>query len=355
MDQTMNKSLTPSNSAIACLASACLAGLVACNTSPAPSPSSAGSTASPPAAASSKASPSGEVVARYGDHVLTADELSAELGRLPERSRRLMSAEGRKRYVENLALNDLLYDEGARQGYASDPEIERQVSDLRKRLVVQRVVRGLQAAPVVSDEEVQKYYDDNREVYSTTTIRVRHILVKDEAQARDLLAKIKHDPSQFAELAKANSTDTGSASKGGDLGFFGHGRMVPDFERAAFALKNPGDLSDVVKTPYGFHIIKLEERKAGTEKPFELVKEQIRATLRSQAQQSRTQSFYDDLKKRANVSIDDAVLEKVAAKLASSEPSASSAAPGSAPAGSNGGAAAGPAGGAVPHIPGPPH
>src|SRR5262249_46600569 len=130
----------------------------------------------------------------------------------------------------------------------------------------------------------------------------------------------------FAELAKANSTDTASASKGGDLGFFGHGRMVPDFERAAFALKNPGDVSDVVKTPYGYHIIMLEERKEGTPKPFDQVKEQIRASLRSQALQNRTQTFYDDLKKRANMTIDDAALERVAAKMASAPLPGSSAA-----------------------------
>jgi len=274
--------------------------------------------AASPAPAAAGRSPSGEIVARYGSHVLTAEEVTTELERLPDRSRRMMSADGRKRFVENYILSDLLYDEGSRQGFANDPEIDRQVNDLRKRLVVQRVVRNLQNVPAISDEEVKKYYDANQAIYSTTTIKVRHILVKDEAQAHDLLAKIKQNPAQFGDLAKQYSTDTASASKGGDLGFFGHGRMVPDFERAAFALKKPGDVSDVVKTPYGYHIIILDERKEGVAKPFDQVKEQIRATLRSQALQTRTQSFYDDLKKQANVTIDDATLEKVAAAIPSS-------------------------------------
>lgn len=282
----------------------------------------------PTAPAVPAAAASGEVVARYGSRVLTADQLASELSRLPERSRRLMSADGRKRFVENYVLNDLLFDEGTRQGMANDAEIERQVTDLRKRLIVQRLVRNLQNISPVTDEEVKKYYEANKEMYSTTTIKARHILVKDEAKAKELLGKVKADPSQFADLAKANSTDTGSASKGGDLGFFGHGRMVPDFERAAFTLKNPGDLSDVVKTPYGYHIIQLEERKPGAEKPFDQVKEQIRATLRNQALQAKTQSFYDELKQKGNVSIDDAAVEKVAAKVAPPEAS-----PGAEPAG----------------------
>jgi peptidyl-prolyl cis-trans isomerase C len=323
--------------------------LLACN-NPSPGPGESRDTraAASPAPAAPGRSPSGEIVARYGSHVLTAEEVTVELERLPDRSRRMMSADGRKRFVENYILSDLLYDEGGRQGFANDPEIDRQVNDLRKRLVVQRVVRNLQNIPAVTDEEVQKYYEANKSLYSTTTIKARHILVKDEAQARDLLAKIKQNPSQFADLAKQYSTDTASASKGGDLGFFGHGRMVPDFERAAFALKNPGDVSDVVKTPYGYHIIMLDERKEGVAKPFDQVKEQIRATLRSQALQTRTQSFYDDLKKQANVTIDDATLEKVAA-LIPSAPAAGIALPGIAAPGASlpAGAGAAPATGSV--------
>lgn len=257
----------------------------------------------------------GEVIATYGDDSLTSDELLIELQRLPQRSRAMMDADARKRFVENYVLNDLLYEEGKAQGLADDPDIDRQVNDLRRRLVVQRVVRKLQDVPPVTDEQVQAYYEANGDRYSTTTIRARHILVKEEAKARELHAEVKENPDKFADVAKTNSVDTASARKGGDLGFFGHGRMVPEFEAAAFALETPGQISEIVQTPYGYHIIQLEERREGTQKPLEQVKEQIRATLRNEALQTRTKEFYEELKQRANLQIDEAKLEEVAQSL----------------------------------------
>lgn len=275
-----------------------------------------------PAPAPAVVAETGEVVATYGDGKLTSEELVVELQRLPQRSRATMDADGRKRFVENYVLNDLLYAEGLRQGLGSDPDIDRQVNDLRRRLVVQRVVRKLQDMPPVSDEQVKAYYDANADRYSTTTIKARHILVKDEAKANELQAQVKQNPEQFGDLAKANSVDTASARKGGDLGFFGRGRMVPEFETAAFALKSPGEISEIVKTPYGYHIIQLEERRDGEQKPFDQVKEQIRATLRNESMQAKTKEFYDQLKSGADVRIDEVVLERVAKSIPEPSPGA---------------------------------
>jgi peptidyl-prolyl cis-trans isomerase C len=191
------------------------------------------------------------VVARYGSQVLTETELVTELERLPARSRSVMNDEGRHRFVENYVLNELLFTEGTARGYAEDPEIQRQIDDLRKRLVVQKVVRELQDVPAPTDADVQAQYDQHPERYSTTTIRVRHILLKDEAEAKEVRAKAVAKPDSFADLAKEHSVDKASARKGGDLGFFGHGRMVPEFEEVAFAMKKPGEISEVVTRSTG--------------------------------------------------------------------------------------------------------
>lgn len=290
---------------------------------PAPAAQSAAEPASAAApAAAPAAEGSGEVVARYGDQTLTADELVVELQRLPQRSRSTMDADARKRFVENYVLNDLLYAEGLREGLGNDPDIERQVNDLRRRLVVQRVVRKLQDMPPVTDEQAKEYYDANPDRYSTTTIKARHILVKDEEKAKELHQQVTQNPDQFADLAKANSADTASARKGGDLGFFGRGRMVPEFEAAAFALETPGQISEIVKTPYGYHIIQLEERRDGEQKPFDQVKEQIRATLRNEAMQAKTKEYYDGLKAKSNLTIDEEALERVAKSVPEPSPGA---------------------------------
>ena len=103
--------------------------------------------------------------------------------------------------------------------------------------------------------------------------------------------------------------------------------MVPEFEVAAFALKSPGEISEVVKTPYGYHIIQLEERRDGDQRPFDQVKEQIRATLRNEAMQDKTKAYYDQLKQAANLQIDDAAVERVAASIPEPSPGAAAAPP----------------------------
>jgi len=253
----------------------------------------------------------GEVVARYQGRELTSTELLKELERLPAPSRvYLTQPERRKQFVDNLIMNDLLYREGQRAGLEKDPEIERQVEDLRKRLVVQRVMRKYQEAPTITDEDVRVYYEANPNLYSTTQVAASHILVKEEESAKQIRAELAQHPDRFAALATEKSTDTGSAKKGGDLGLFGQGRMVPEFDQVAFSLK-PGEISEPVKTRYGYHIILVTERKEGERKPLEQVKEQIRTTLRNQRLQGQVDGHFAELKKGADVKIDEEALSRV--------------------------------------------
>jgi peptidyl-prolyl cis-trans isomerase C len=260
------------------------------------------------------------VVARYGSQVLTETALVTELERLPSRSRSVMNDEGRHRFVENYVLNEILFTEGTARGYAEDPEIQRQIDDLRKRLVVQKVVRELQDIPRA-----------NRRGRPGSVRPAPRALLDDDhsgsphpAEGRRRgqggRAKAVAKPDSFADLAKEHSLDKASARKGGDLGFFGHGRMVPEFEEVAFAMKKPGEISEVVHTQYGFHIIQLQERREGEPKPFDQVKEQIRAVMRNKTLRDRTDEYYDELKKKANVQIDDAAAERAAQKVPEPSP-----------------------------------
>jgi peptidyl-prolyl cis-trans isomerase C len=253
----------------------------------------------------------GEVLATYGGKRLTTGRVTKEMERLPAPSRTYLQTPDRKRqFVENMVLNDLLFAEGQKLGYDKSEDIDRQVNDLRRRLVVQKVVREFQKAPEISDEQAKAYYDANPNLYSTTQIRASHILVKDENTAKEILEQVKADPSKFADIAKEKSIDKTSGAKGGDLGMFGQGRMVPEFERAAFALK-PNEISDVVKTQYGYHIIMVTDRKEGERRPFEQVKDQIKSMLRNKAIQEQQEKRYADLKQQANLKIDDMVLDKL--------------------------------------------
>jgi peptidyl-prolyl cis-trans isomerase D len=163
--------------------------------------------------------------------------------------------------------------------------------------------QALRARVTVTPQEIQDYYRDNEQQYSTPgQIKASHILLKTgegkkeedvRKRAEALLAKAKSG-ADFAELAKANSEDDSNKDKGGDLGFFGKGSMVPEFEQAAFALE-PGQTSDVVKTSYGFHIIKLTEKQAESKKAIDEVRTQIEDQLKWQRAQAQAQQLADKI------------------------------------------------------------
>jgi foldase protein PrsA len=133
--------------------------------------------------------------------------------------------------------------------------------------------------PAVTDEEVEAYYAANPAQFKIDEVTAKHILVEDQDLAEELLAQLKAG-ADFGELAKENSID-GSAVQGGDLGTFGRNAMVAEFETAAFALE-PGELSDVVETEFGYHIILVTEKNQGTES-FEEAQAAIKSTLENQA------------------------------------------------------------------------
>ena len=149
----------------------------------------------------------------------------------------------------------------------------------------------------VPDADIQAFYEQNKAQYTTEgRVRASHILLKTEgkeeaavrARAEDLLKQARGG-ADFAALAKANSEDEGSAVNGGDLNYFGRGQMVPEFEQAAFTLK-PGEISDLVKTSFGFHIIKVIESQPEVTRPLDDVRAEIVDQLKwQQAQQQAEQ------------------------------------------------------------------
>ena len=146
----------------------------------------------------------------------------------------------------------------------------------------------------VPEDDLRKYYAENLSRYTATEERrVRHILInaakdaapdvkqKAKARAEALLAEVRKTPASFAEVAKKNSEDPGSAANGGDLDFFGRGAMVKPFEDAAFAMK-PGETSNLIETDFGYHVLRLEAVRGGDKKPFDAVRATIEDEVRQQ-------------------------------------------------------------------------
>ncbi|RKD33897.1 peptidylprolyl isomerase [Thermohalobacter berrensis] len=147
----------------------------------------------------------------------------------------------------------------------------------------------------ITEEEAREYYDNNTELYRDLRVRARHILVDTEDEAKEILNQLKNG-ADFAELAKEKSTGPSSVN-GGDLGYFTKGQYLPEFEKAAFALE-PGEISDIVKTQYGYHIIKVEDKIDKTYS-FDEVKESVIEDIKEQKYQEKL----NELRENAEVKV----------------------------------------------------
>jgi foldase protein PrsA len=165
----------------------------------------------------------------------------------------------------------------------------------------------------VTDKELKDYYNNIK-----PQIKARHILVKDEKTANDIEAKLKAGQ-KFEDLAKKYSTDTGSAQKGGDLGWFGTGTMDPNFEKAAYALK-VNEISKPVKTQFGYHIIQLTDKKK--KESFDKMKTQIVQEVKtSKVDQTKIAKTMKSEIKNSNVKIEDKDLKGALDSVLNADPS----------------------------------
>ena len=190
--------------------------------------------------------------------------------------------------------------------YFASQQADFRIPEKRKAKYVLVDIDAIRAKATVTPADLTKAYNDNIQQYtSPEQVRASHILLKTEgkdeaavkAKAEEILKEAKAG-ADFAELAKKNSEDDSNAQNGGDLDYFGRGRMVPEFDTAAFTME-PGQISDLVKTQFGFHIIKLTDKKPGAVRPLEEVKQQ----LTDQIQSDKAQAEATDLATRLEAQI----------------------------------------------------
>ncbi|WP_251554992.1 peptidylprolyl isomerase [Neobacillus muris] len=165
--------------------------------------------------------------------------------------------------------------------------------DLKDYLTIKKL---LEPQIKITDEEMKTYFEENKDSFAEPEqVKASHILVADEATAKEVKQKLD-EGADFAELAKQYSTDEGTKENGGELGYFGKGDMVAEFEDAAFSLE-VNKISDPVKTDYGYHIIKVEDKKEAKEANFEDNKATIKDTLLDQKLDSEYTTWLEDKKK----------------------------------------------------------
>lgn len=208
---------------------------------------------------------------------------------------------------------------------ASNITLARLKEDIKKQLMINSILEETRNQVSISDEELLEYYNENKESFlEPEQVRARHILLETEEEANNLLLQLKEGLTDFAELAKEKSIGP-SAPSGGDLGFFSRGQMVKEFEDAAFFLE-PGEISGVVQSEFGYHIIKSEEKKEEYSPTFEEAKEQISDTLKYQRENEVISTLTSKLREDAVIVFNydfDAEIESLNSSAGESQPSES--------------------------------
>ena len=214
-------------------------------------------------------------------------------------------------------------------------------TSIQESLILQGVVEQLRGEVTVSPDSVRQFYNQNQAQFGTPEqVCARHILLEEEARADELFIQLQ-DGGNFAEIARNNSTDTGSGQQGGDLGCFGRGQMVPPFEEAAFGAE-VGDTVGPVQSDFGYHIIRVYERNPAATTPFPEVREQVREQLVNQQlgtritalrEASGAELFPENLPTTAPAAPEQPAAAEPAQPAAPAEPSTEPATPETAPEG----------------------
>lgn len=253
----------------------------------------------------------GKVLVTINNDKITMTEFNKELDKIPMNMKMMVASEsGKKNYLDRLIVKKLLLGEAAKMNIESDKDFQNKVADLKEGLIIETLLKKkLSSDSKLSDEELKKYYEANKEKFKKEReINTRHILMKSEEEAKQVKEKLQAGE-DFTELAKKYSIDPNAKVTGGEVGFHPKGTLLPEYEAAAFKLTKVGQTSGIVKTQFGYHIIRLEGAKPPAYVSFEEVKDFIKQQLMQERQKEVFEKYIEDLKKNAKININEALLK----------------------------------------------
>jgi peptidyl-prolyl cis-trans isomerase C len=197
----------------------------------------------------------------------------------------------KKKFLDHFINSKLVANQAKKEGFESNAVFQQHLKEVTEQLLAGDFMDHYISAKA-NDVHLEKFFNDNKESFSKKEIRASHCLVESEAEAKKILLELRAKPSQFDDIAKKHSKD-----KSVDLGFFGHGKMVPEFEKAAFSLKKGEISKDPIKTTFGWHIIKVTDERGDMAVKFTEVKGEVASKYRAQLQES----LMKDLRSKAVV------------------------------------------------------
>jgi peptidyl-prolyl cis-trans isomerase C len=247
---------------------------------------------------------------RINDVSISLGEFQQMLERQPlEGKMKLVSQKGTRDFLENYVIpREVLYQEAKKKGLDKNNELLAKIEDARRAILIDALLEEvLRGRGEVSEEEIQRYYKENPSLFTEAQeIKIRHIVVNTEPALKEVVTKLSKGES-FEKLASTYNIGK-FKEDGGNLGYIRRGQLAPpfaQFEEAAFSLRKRGEISEVVSTPYGYHIIRLEDWRGTTVKPLNRVKERIRFFLQPKKKQEAYLEYVKEAKSRAKVLINE--------------------------------------------------
>jgi peptidyl-prolyl cis-trans isomerase C len=257
------------------------------------------------------------IIARAGDYVLKMSDLNRLISYFPaERQKYLQDNPSQKvTLIKRMLEVRIIASIAKKEEFDRNPGIREQLEYMTDDFIAREYLGKTVAKNVaVSDEDVKQYYEANKDKFKVPEqIRARHILVKvspkatdaEKKQAKEKIEELRerlHKGEDFAKLASQYSDDLGTKKRGGDTDYFGRGKMVKPFEDAAFSLK-PGEISDTVETRFGYHVIKVEDRKEARTMGLEEVRATISDNIRNDRLNSKAEEFVRNASAKAGMEI----------------------------------------------------
>lgn len=201
----------------------------------------------------------------------------------------------RQNVLRGMVSERLIYNEALKEGFDKSAEVQKRLESLKKQLIMQSFMETKAKALVTEDALKKAYAQKTAALKNEEEVHARHILVATEEEAKNLSKELKKG-GDFESLAKEKSMDKGSGTQGGDLGWFTKDKMVPEFADAAFKMKK-GDVSEPIKTSFGWHVIKVEERRKVKIPSFEEMREELVADVSNDA----VQAYVEGLLKKSDI------------------------------------------------------
>ncbi|MCM8790399.1 MAG: peptidylprolyl isomerase [Candidatus Omnitrophica bacterium] len=268
---------------------------------------------------SKKSAPDGRILARAGNHYITVSDFRARVDRMPSYYQSVVD-KNKRRYLDEMIAERLFYEEALREGINKDKEVLEIIEEAKKKIIIAKFIKTqVDDKASVSEEDMKKFYELHKEDFRSPEMwRASHILVSSEAEAKSILEELSKG-AKFEDLARQKSMDA-TASRGGDIGYFKTGQLIPDFEKACLKL-NVGEISDVIHTQFGYHIVKLTDKKSGGLETYESARQAIELELKKASRRALFDQLVDRLKKKYGVEIQEEVLKSLESQTSAEDAS----------------------------------